>query len=176
MNVVAEWFAGLATLSGFLYFLTGFAVSYLFHYTKARLKHRKIQVPWHLAGIAIGVVAILITSFQAQVAYTTAVDTSKESRECQIQFNTALRERAKITTENDALSAEQRTIVFNWIHDLLFPPPPFNAMDTQDPQRQQYALARTLQTEQIFQKSINDQNALMAERAKHTYPDPTCGN
>lgn len=174
MNVY-EWFAGLATIAGFLYFLAGFLAAYAIHSVRCRMRHKSVKVEWRIGGIAVGIVAIMLTSFQAQAAYSTAQQTAKDARDCQIEFNNALTERAKITTENDALSQEQRTIVFNWIHDLIFPPPPYAELDPNDPKRQAWTLLRTQDTDREFQQSINRQDDLQQKRKDHPYPDPTCG-
>ena len=130
---------------------------------------------WRRGGIAVGVVAIVITSFQSQSAYITAQQTAKDARACQIEFTAALAERGKISNENDNLSHEQRKIVFDWIHDLIFPPPPYASMYPNDPERHAYGILRTQDTERRFADLIKRQDALIAERAKHPYPDPTCG-
>ena len=175
MNQISEWFHGLATIGGFLYFLAGFLFAYIIHYIRCKIKHRSPKAQWRLGGIAVGVVAIVITSFQSQSAYITAQQTAKDARACQIEFTAALAERVKISNENDNLSQEQRTIVFDWIHDLIFSPPPYSAMDPNDPERQAFAILRTQDTERKFGELIKRQNALIEERARHPYPDPTCG-
>ena len=175
MNEVYDWFAGLATIGGFLYFLVGFLFAYLVNWVRCKIKHRSTKVQWRLGGIAVGVVAIVITSFQSQFAYITAQQTAKDARACQIEFTAALAERGKISNENDNLSQEQRKIVFDWIHDLTFPPPPYSAMDPNDPERHTYSILRTQDTERKFAELIKRQDALVEERAKRPYPDPTCG-
>ena len=175
MNQISEWFFGLATIGGFLHFLTGFLFAYIVHYIRCKIRHRSTKVQWRLVGIAVGVVAIVITSFQSQSAYITAQETAKDARACQIEFTAALAERGKIINENDALSQEQRKIVFNWIHDLIFLPPPYVTMDPNDPERQAFAILRTQDTERKFSELIKRQDDLIEERTRHPYPDPTCG-
>jgi hypothetical protein len=170
-----DWFAGLATIGGFLYFLAGFACAYLIELVAAKVRRRKLAIPWETGGIAIGVAAIVIVTLQTQIAYTTAKNTAVEVQRCQVEFNEALRARAKITTENDEASQDQRRIIFDWIHDLIFPPEPFSTMDTNDRRRQEYGITRTIQTEQAFQKSLAKQDVLQRQRDEHPYPDPTCG-
>lgn len=175
MNDVITWFMGFATFSGFAYFMTGFAISYAWWWWRCLKRHQKVALPWRYMGIAIGVAAILITSLQSAQAYTTAEQTSREQRECNIQFRAILLERAKITSENDDLSEEQRLIVFNWFSEILFPPSPWKELSVDDPVRQQYVLNRTLETQAAFRASVDRQNAIQVEREKHVYPDPTCG-
>ena len=175
MTTAYDWFEGLATISGFLYFLAGFGAAYAFECIRAKVRHRQIRIQWQLAGIAIGVAAIVIVTFQTQVAYTTAKDTAQEVQDCQREFNAALKARARIGAENDEISQTQRRIVFDWIHNLIFPPPPFDKMDTSDPQRQAYGYTLTIKTERLFQQSLNRQDELQAERDRKPLPDPTCG-
>jgi hypothetical protein len=173
--MVFEWLEGLATLSGFLYFLTGFGSAYLLHCVRARLRHKRITIPWHLAGISIGTAAIVIITAQSSIAYNTAKDTAEAQRLCNIEFRSALLERSKITKQNDDLSQEQRLLVFRFFHDIALPPPPFNEMSTNDPRRAQFGLQRLLDTDAAFTDSVRRQNMLEQEREKHPYPDPTCG-
>jgi hypothetical protein len=175
MNEVYEWFVGLATISGFLYFLAGVMFAYVINYIRCKIKHKDTRVQWRLGGIAIGVAAIVITSFQSQAAYGIAQQTAQDARNCQIEFTTALAERGKITSENDEISQAQRRIVFDWIHDLILPPPPYSTLDPNAPERQAYALARTQETERRFAASIARQDELQQQRAANPYPDPTCG-
>lgn len=172
---IYDWFAGLATIGGFLYFLAGFGAAYALSCVRAKLRHKTIKIPWQLAGIAIGVCAIIITTFQSSGAYNQSRQTAAAVQSCQREFNEALRARSQITSENDSLSQEQRGILFVWIHDLLFPPKPFSDMDTADPRRQAYALQRTFETEASFEASIARQNAILGQRAQHPLPDLACG-
>lgn len=98
-----------------------------------------------------------------------------EVKDCQREFNQALRDRAQITSENDDLSQAQRRIVFHWIHDLIFPPEPYASMDPNDPRRQQFGLTLTINTEREFQASLNRQDELEKDRDKRALPEPTCG-
>jgi hypothetical protein len=175
MNEVVNWFTGLATIGGFMYFLAGFGCAYLVAGVQSKLRNRELKIPWHISGITIGVVAIVITVLQSQVAYTTAEHTATEVQDCQREFNSALNARARITSENDEVSQDQRFIIYSWIHDLLFPPPPFDVMDPQDPRRQQHALELTMQTDNKFKASLDRQDVLQAQRDSHPLPKPTCG-
>ena len=175
MNEVFDWFSGLATIGGFLYFLLGFATAYLWHCAKAKMRHKEIKIPWHIAGIAIGSAAILIGSIQSQSAYLTARETAEEVQQCQKEFNQALQARIRISNENDEVSLNQRTIVYDWIHHLIFPPPPYDKMDPNDPQRQAYGINITIETDSQFKKQIARQNELDRQRENNPLPDPTCG-
>lgn len=175
MMIVTDWFAGFATIGGFLYFLAGFGFAYLQHCIRMKIKHKKITIPWHLAGIAVGIGAMVVFMFQSSIAYNTARQTALEQRECNIQFRAALLERSKITRENDELSQDQRMIIFNWFNKIVFPPPPYDVMAVNDPPRQQFALNLTIDTREQFYESVKRQNKLQADRDRHVLPDPTCG-
>ena len=175
MTQFYDWFSGLATIGGFLYFLTGFAAAYVFECIKAKIKNRKIKIQWQLAGIVIGVVALVISTVQSQVAYETAKDTAQEVQDCQREFNASLKSRARISAENDEISQTQRRILFDWIHRLIFPPPPYDKLDTNDPLRQQYGFTITIETEQALGRSFARQDELQHERDQNPLPDPTCG-
>lgn len=175
MNDIYTWFAGLATVSGLAYFMAGFGFAYVVHCVREKLHHHIVKLPWHLAGIAIGTAAIIIVTLQSSIAYNTAEETAADAKECQEQFNRALHVRSQITSENDELSQTQRRIVFDWIHNLIFPPEPFASMPTEDPRRQSYGYTLTINTERTFQASLDRQEELQKEREQHPYPDPTCG-
>lgn len=175
MNDVYTWFSGLATISGLLYFLAGFGAAYVTHCVRAKMRNRTVTIPWHLAGIVIGVAAIVIVTIQTQIAYTTAQETAQEVQDCQREFNAALKARSQITSENDEISQAQRLIVFQWIHNLIFPPEPYNTMTTDDPRRQAYGFSLTIDTNHEYQASLDRQDALQKQRDAHPLPDPTCG-
>lgn len=175
MTEVFTWFTGLATYAGIGYFLAGFFSAVILHCARQKMRHRPVMIPWHLVGIVIGVAVIIGTSVQSSSAYNIAKETAQEVQDCQREFNTALQARAKITTENDELSQEQRRIVFNWIHDLIFPPPPYDSMSNDDPRRQQFGISLTINTERVFQASLDRQEQLQRDRNSHPLPDPTCG-
>lgn len=175
MTEIYQWFASLATLSGFLFFLAGFAAPHALYFIRCKIEHRSMKFSWCHSGIAVGVSTIIIISLQTQTAYNIAKDTAETARSCQIEFAEALSARAKITTENDDISQEQRKIVFNWIHNLAFPPEPWASMEVGDPRRGQYNMIRTAEAERDFQSSLKQQDYLLQKRAESMFPDPTCG-
>lgn len=175
MDNVYEWFSGLATPGGVAYFLFGFMFAFIARWIYCRAKHQELRIPWQNIGITIGVSAIVVVSLQSSEAYSTAKQTAVEVQACQKEFNAALRQRAQINDENEELSQTQRLIVFNWIHNLIFPPPPYSDMPTSDPERQAYGYGITIETEKRFQRSIDRQKELTDERARNPLPDPTCG-
>lgn len=175
LNEIYDWFAGLATVGGFAYFMLGFFVSYAYWWFRCKQRHETVRLPWHYAGIAIGVIAIIITSLQSSQAFNKANTIAAQQAECNIQFRRTLIERAKTSKENDEYSEKQRRIVFEWLTVILFPPPPYKDMGVNDPERQQFSLSQTLQAQDRYRASIEAQDRVQAERDKHIYPDPTCG-
>lgn len=175
MSDVYDWFVGLATIAGMAYFIAGFAAAFIVRWLFCIIRHQDFYVPWRYVGITVGVSVILMVSLQSSQAYNIAKESALEQKACQKEFNTALRARAQITSENDELSQTQRRIVFDWIHDLIFPPEPFASMRTDDPARQDYGLKLTISTEHAFQASLDKQDVLQEQRDAHPLPDPTCG-
>lgn len=175
MSDFYTWFSGLATIGGFAYFMVGFGSAYVAHCIRAKIRHRSVKIPWHLAGIAVGTFAIIIVTLQSSIAYNTAKETALQQKQCQKEFNGALQARAQVTSENDELSQQQRRIVFDWIHDLIFPPEPYASMRTDDRRRQDYGLTLTINTDRLFQASLARQDDLQRQRDAHPLPDPTCG-
>lgn len=175
MNDIIHGLANLATFSGLIDFAIGFGFAYLINYIRCLRKHQRPKINWRYTGIAIGCVMIVFSSLQTQIAYNIAKETAQEVQDCQREFNSSLNYRAKINDEDQQLSQAQRLIVYNWIHDLIFPPEPYASMDLSDPRRQTYGITRTFETEHSFQASLNRQDVLQSERNKHPLPEPTCG-
>lgn len=175
MNVFWDWVQGFSTVGALAYFFTGFLCSYLLAFFWCKRQHSEFRVNFRYAGIAVGIAVLVFMSLQTQRAYTLAAETAQEVQECQREFNMSLRARAQITTENDSVSIDQRMIVYNWIHNLIFPPAPYNTMETNSPERQAYGLRITQETDKLFQDSIERQNDLQSKRDNHPLPDPLCG-
>jgi hypothetical protein len=100
---------------------------------------------------------------------------NQQNADCVREFNQVLRERSEITSENDKLSVEQRSLIYDWIHSLLFPPPEIASLPGSDPRREKWAISRTLETDESFKASIEQQRANDARRAANPLPPPTCG-
>lgn len=174
-STIYMWFYGLLSPGNIAYLVTGYLLAILTHLVRARMKHRKTVIPWHLVGIAIGVVVIIATSVQSSGAYNIAKNTSQEVQECQRQFNETLRVRARISEENDGYSQTQRKALADWLRLLLDPPPPYSTMATDDPERQAWALETTRYYSRIIQQAQKDQDENFEERKHHQLPEPTCG-
>lgn len=108
---------------------------------------------------------------------------------CQREFNTALKARAAISTENDRLSREQRNLLAEftvaestWIDRIINLPPEIKDLERDDPRVQDYG--QTV-TRIYYERSarINAQISMIAarqvkldqDRADHPLPEPTCG-
>jgi hypothetical protein len=152
--------------------------------------HRRvggISMTWVGGLVAVGVLGyVLLQVDQTETHYRQLGD---EMRRCQIEFNTALRARAAITTENDQLSREQRDLLAEsdeaestWISRLINLPEDIASLTPDDPRRQDYG--QTI-TRVYFERAtkinlritaISDrQRQLDQERLDHPLPEPTCG-
>lgn len=159
-----DWFLGLFTASGLVQFSAGVGAACVYHYVKAHLKGRVVVFKWQYMAVPLVLGIAGFITIQTQ-----------QNANCVREFQQVLRVRAAITTENDQLSIQQRQIIYNWIHGLIFPPPPISDLDTEDPVRQKWALQFTIETDKTFRASINQQHENDRERAEHPLPAPTCG-
>lgn len=113
-----------------------------------------------------------------------------EVRRCQIEFNSALVARSKITTENDQLSREQRSLLADaadaqnlWISRIINLPPDIADLPDGDPRVTQYGRTVTRVYFERFSKILirvreidKRQLELDQERAAHPLPEPSCGH
>jgi hypothetical protein len=172
------WFAGIGTIGGMAYIITGFFTAYVINFIWCRRKGKPWNVNWRYAGIAIGVVAIMFISMQTQVAYSTAKITAQEVQDCQREFNQALRNRAEISDDNDHWSYIQRTALAGWLHDILLPPADIAELrqnNSNDPRVQQWGIDITTRYSEIVQDAQVKQEQALKARAAHPLPEPTCG-
>jgi len=178
IDEVYQWFSDIATVGGFAYILVGFMAAHLVNWAWCKMRHKPFKVPWHYAGIAIGCVAIIITVLQSSQAYNTAKTTAMEVQQCQREFNTILRTRAKIAEENDNWSQIQRKALGDWLFEILYPPPNILQLRLENPNSpayQQWAVDITSKYSRIIQQAQAEQDANLKERAEHPLPEPTCG-
>jgi predicted PurR-regulated permease PerM len=178
MSSIYIWFSGLATIGGFAYFMLGFCTSYLLYIVRQKIRHRGIRIPWLRAGIAVGISAIVIVSMQSSIAYNLANATAQEVKDCQHEFNTVLRARAKLAEENDNWSQIQRKALGDWLRTIVSPPPDIVALqdaNPNDPKARAWGIKVTLHYSQIIQDAQKQQDEVLAERATHPLPAPTCG-
>lgn len=159
-----DWFLELFTLPHLGYFTLGVFAAAGWHLIKARIQHRIVIIRWSYIAIPLVFIVALNMSIQTQ-----------QNADCVREFNQVLRERSKVTTENDQISIEQRELIYDWIHELLFPPPEIAKLPGSHPAREKWAIDLTLKTDAAFAKSIQQQRENEAHRAANPLPPPTCG-
>lgn len=154
----------LFTLQGLFHFATGAGVAGLWHIVKARRRGEIVIFRWKY----------IATPFVLAIAMYISAQTQQNAN-CVREFNQTLRVRSAITAENDALSIQQRELIYHWIHTLVFPPPDVADLDPDDPARERWAINFTIETDRLFAASIEEQRVNDTERAAHPLPPPTCG-
>lgn len=147
-----------------LYFTCGMLAAWAWQGTKSWLRHRRFQIKWR--GL-IWLVCVIVVSF--------ITISTHQASECIRDFNHVLIQRADITAQNDQVSQDQRQLIYNWIHELLFPPPSIARLAPDDPLRQQWAVQITLDTDRAFAKTNAQQQEYNDARAAHPLPTSTCG-
>lgn len=159
-----NWVVDLFTLEGLVHFVLGAFSAFAYHWVKAKIKHCQIVFKWQYIVIPLCIGVIMYIAIQTQ-----------QSANCVREFQKALSVRSQITVENDQISVEQRGIIYNWMHSLVFPPPEIAKLNPESPERQQWVLDLTVQTDRAFAKSITAQEELNEKRKQAPYPEPTCG-
>lgn len=166
IDELAQWFSELFTTPAHIgYLLLGMSIAWAWQGGRAYVQNRKLTFNMKplIILLCVGILAFITVS-------------THRNNECIQQFNEVLRVRSAIATENDQLSIDQRKIVFNWMHSLVFPPPHIAPLENTDPRRQQWAIQLTLDADDAFAKSLERQRINEEERAKHPLPNPTCGD
>jgi hypothetical protein len=166
-------------------FLAGIAVAWLWQRIKCAYKTAKtgkrVKPPkWNPILIAAGITAVGFfymvsqNSTNAETVRRLAIDTAQ----CQQEFNRALKIRGAITQDNDHWSRVQREALAAWIHELIFPPPPYNTMAQSDPRREKWTIERTQAADKTIRQAQAEQLNNDVERSKpeNQYPEPTCGS
>ena len=167
-------FEQATTPGGILAFILGTSTAFVYHkiakpwWCKRHGIDLDYQVSFRLSNLVLVIMALSVV--WTGVKYT---ELATQVAACQKEFNTALVQRSTVSRENDTLSIEQRLIVFNWMHDLVFPPPPVNEWPANDPRRQLWGINRTIEANEHFKDSIDRQTKLIDSRTP--LPDPTCG-
>lgn len=159
-----DWFVDLFTLPNLGYFGLGVAAACVWHWWQARRKNRTLILDWRYIAIpfVFGIVAYVAVQNQ-------------QNANCVREFNQVLRERASVTSQNDQLSIQQRELIYDWIHNLVFPPPHIADLPGSDPRRERWATDLTIETDKQFRDSIEEQRRNDAVRAANPLPPPTCG-
>lgn len=159
-----DWFLNLFTLQGLFHFTIGVGAACAWHLTKARIQGRIIIFRWQYIAVPFVLGLAMHMALQTQ-----------QNADCVREFNQVLRERSAVTSENDRLSIQQRTLIYDWIHNLIFPPPDIARLPGSDPAREKWAINLTVETDKQFRASIEQQRENEARRAANPLPPPTCG-
>lgn len=159
-----NWFLELFTLAHLGYFTLGVGAATVWHLVKARFQHKIVIIRWQYIAVPMVVGVVAYIAVQAQ-----------QNADCVREFNQVLRERSQITSENDRLSIEQRELLYNWMHNLIFPPPGIADLPGSHPDRERWAIDLTLETDRKFAQSLQRQRENDAYRAAHPLPPATCG-
>jgi hypothetical protein len=159
-----NWFLELFTIEHLGYFCLGIFTAGGWHLVKAQLQNRVVIIKWQYITVPM---VIMLASYMAVQ--------NQQNADCVREFNQVLRARSQVTAENDAISIYQRELVYNWMRDLIFPPPGIAELPPTDPVRETWAINMTMETEQLFKESIAKQRENDAHRAANPLPPPTCG-
>lgn len=140
----------------------------------------RINRVWVVGAITAATIGWVLLQIQTQADRTTDVINDARTfavqvKDCQREFNEAIRLRSRLSEEDSRLSLTQRDALANWLRDLLNPPPNIAALPGNDPIRQQWAVDTTERYYAIIKKAQDDQVKLADYRAAHPLPEPTCG-
>lgn len=159
-----DWFTDLFTLEHLGFFVLGVTAACTYHIVKAKFQRKVVIINWQYITIPL---VVLLAAYMAVQ--------NQQNANCVREFQQTLRERSAITSDNDRLSIEQRVLVYDWMHGLVFPPEDIAALPGSDPRREKYALDLTIATDKKFEASLEQQRENDARRAANPLPPPTCG-
>lgn len=137
-------------------------------------KRRVSEINWTMGGALLAVASVgyvLVQVNQAEentrhvAAQTRAL--AEQTQECTSDLIESIDRGRAITLEdndvrrqNDDISKYQRELVYEWMHDLIFPPSDIASLPGSHPAREKYALDLTIRTDQLFEQSIKRQRQL----------------
>jgi hypothetical protein len=159
-----DWFLDLFTLQALGHFMIGVGAASAWHLIKARMSGKIVVFRWKYVTIPF---VFGLTMFMAVQ--------NQQNADCVREFQQVLRDRSAVTTENDQLSIYQRRLLYDWIHSLVFPPPQIARLPGNDPERQQWAINLTVETDKKFRASLDQQRENDEFRAAHPLPPARCG-
>ena len=133
MMQIVDWFHDLFTVENLAYFVLGGLVTCAYQLVKARLTDRTVIIKWQYFVIPLAMGIALNISLQTQ-----------QNADCVREFNQVLRVRSEVTSENDRISIEQRELIYDWIHNLVVPPPEIARLPGRGPRRGKWAINLTL--------------------------------
>ncbi len=161
---MTDWATQLFTLTHLGAFLFGVTAATAWHAIKARVQHRVLIIHWQYIAVPL---VIGIALYLAQE--------TQRSADCVREFQQVLRERSSVTTQNDQISIEQRELIYEWMHNLVFPPPDIARLDEGDPARKEYLQLLTEVTDERFAELIAKQREFERVRSENPLPAPRCG-
>lgn len=159
-----DWIMDLFTIEGLGHFLIGVASASVWHLVKARFTGATVIFKWQYIGVPLALGVMAYTAIQTQ-----------QSADCVREFQQVLRDRSSVTSSNDQLSIQQRQLLYEWMHNLVFPPPEIAGLPGTDPARERWAVALTVETDKEFRASLDQQRENDEFRAAHPLPPPRCG-
>ena len=172
-----DWFSDLFTLEHLGYFMFGALSTCLWQVLKARWQKRIVIIRWQYIAFPMIIALAIYMAVENQ-----------QNADCTRQFNQAIRDSRRISTENDSLSIRHRSLLsekgraetFMWINALKPPDPEIAKLSFADPRRQEWgrkvvddyaSVARRIDLEILDIEG--QQRFLIASRPP--LPDPTCG-
>jgi len=159
-----DWFSDLFTAANIGYFMLGVGAAALWHWVKAQLSNRVLVFRWQFVALPIACFIAINVSLQSQ-----------QNADCVREFQQVLRDRSALTSENDKLSQQQRLLIYNWMHSLVFPPPDIARLPGNDPVREKWAIDLTVDTDRKYRASLDEQRENDEYRAAHPLPPAPCG-
>lgn len=164
------------------WFLLGVGSVFSWQWLKAKYRERHnpggkrfvLRVNWLYIAVAFIILVTVSVAVQNQNTFTFAKQLAQDTRACQVEFNTALKQRGAITAENDRWSLVQRTALADLVHGLVFLPPDIADLSPENPRRVQYTMDIIAHADKIIREAQQEQDANISKRP--SYPDPTCGN
>jgi hypothetical protein len=163
ISQVTEQISNMFTLDHLAYFTAGVTAAWAWQAAKAWIKHRHVRINFR---------PIIIMASVIVLGFIT-ISTHRASQ-CITEFNRVLTVRSMISDQDQEISLLQRKLIYDWMHQLIFPPPEVAKLEPNDPVRQQWAVGVTIDTDRQFARSLTRQSNNEMERAKNPLPTATC--
>lgn len=146
---------------------------------RSRFEAIAIDPRWFAGAIAVTVAAwsIIQTQHNADEASRITAEARQfaaDTRACQADLIESIVTSRRLNNEYNALSAEQRNALADWLNTLLNPPAEIAALDGTDPVRQHWAVGVTAQYFSTLQRSQREQADNDEQKQRNPLPDPEC--
>lgn len=119
--------------------------------------------------------ALLYIGYQNQQVRNDVVDLSRNTADCQKQFNSAIRAIADANVSDLKLINKKIDAGAVWLGTLLNPPPQIAALGDDTPERKQWAIGLTGDYLNELARIQTEQQKNDELRQKNPLPQPTCG-